>query len=183
HRLAGTGNSDSHTASTPEVGHPRNFVHIGTTDDPAAVTDAQVTAAVQAMKVSISGGPFLTISTADADIGGLARAPGGVVHLMIKVQAPAWMGALDRVDIWQGDTSARGAHVVQSISVTELNKTVRLNTAVDLTVTQDTWFLATVRGSDVHALWPVVQEAVPAYAITNPIFVDADGNGRFDALR
>ena len=38
------------------------------------------------------------------------------------------------------------------------------------------WLLATVRGpvdasGQSHALWPVVQEPVPPYAITNPIWV------------
>src|SRR5205085_8558676 len=79
HRIAGTGNSDSHNASTREVGYPRNYLQIGE-DDPAAATDSQIVDAVRGMKVSISGGPFLTISTPDAGIGGQAQADAGVVH-------------------------------------------------------------------------------------------------------
>jgi hypothetical protein len=190
-RVAGTGNSDSHTASTHEVGYPRNYLQVGS-DDPSAITDAQVAAALRGMKVTISGGPFLTIDTLDhAGIGGLAQAPATNVHLFNKVQAPVWMGPLDRIDIWQGDTSPLGAHVAQSIDMSGLPVTsaLRLDTAVDIATSgTDFWLLATVRGpmdsqGYSHALWPVVQAAVPPYAITNPIFVDADGNGVFNPLR
>jgi len=189
-RVTGTGNSDSHNASLREVGYPRDYLDVGG-DDPTALTDSQVTAALRGMKVTISGGPFLTIATADAAIGGLAQAPSNNVHLLVKLQAPVWMGPLARLDIWQGDTSAHGAHVVQSIDLSGLpvTGTIRLDTAVDIATSgADFWLLATARGpvdasGQSHALWPVIQEPVPPYAITNPIFVDADGDGKFTPLR
>jgi len=193
-RVSGTGNSDSHNASLREVGYPRNYLYLGA-DDPAAVTDAQVAAALRAMKVTISGGPFLTIATPDTGIGGLAQPDFStgtpIVHLTVKVQAPPWMGALDHVDIWEGDTSVNGAHIEKSIdlSADPALSTLRLNTKVDITLgTADTWLLATVRGPvdsqfESHALWPVVQEPVPPYAITNPIFIDTNGDGVFTPLR
>ena len=183
-RVAGTGNSDSHNAAMHEAGYPRTYLQIGS-DDPATVTDAQVSAALRGMKATISGGPFLTISAGPTGIGGLAPASGGIVRLRIEVQAPPWMGKLTRVDLWMGDATPRGAHIAQSIDLSgdAGASVVRLNRTVDLAVASDTWVLATVRGNDVHALWPVVQAAVPAYAITNPIFIDANGDGQFNPLR
>lgn len=185
YRVAGTGNSDSHNASLREVGYPRNYLNIGA-DAPAAITDAQVAAAVRGMRVSISGGPFLTISTPDAAIGGLAQvsAPGSNVHLMIKVQAPVWMGPLDRIDVWRGSSPANIISI--DLSTLPVTSAVRYDGAIDIpTSGVDFWIVATVRGpTDVNgqssALWPVIQEPVPPFAITNPIFVDADADGRFN---
>ncbi|MFN2548455.1 MAG: CehA/McbA family metallohydrolase [Myxococcales bacterium] len=189
-RVTGTGNSDSHNASLREVGYPRNYVQIGT-DDPGAATDAQVTRALRAMKVTISGGPFLTIGAPGGGIGDVVQpdfsSGSPVVHLTVRVQAPAWMGALDHVDIWMGDTFPQGAHVVRTIGLTgaPVVDGLRYGAVVDIPISPaaDTWLIATARGADVHALWPVVQEPVPPYAITNPIWIDADNDGTITPLR
>ncbi|MGZ6143095.1 MAG: hypothetical protein ACXWLM_07135, partial [Myxococcales bacterium] len=201
-RVAGTGNSDSHNASLREVGYPRNYLNIGA-DDPSAVTDSQVTAALRAMKGTISGGPFLTLSApasgagvADRGIGDIVQADNSVsppvVHLTIRVQAPAWMGQLQRVDVWMGDASPPGAHVVAGIDLTgaPIVDGQRLGVVRDIVISPavDTWLIATVRGATdsqgvSHALWPVVQEQVPPYAITNPIWIDTDGDGAITPLR
>jgi len=193
--VTGTGNSDSHNASLREVGYPRNYMQIGT-DDPATVTDAQVSAAVRAMKVTISGGPFLTISAPGGGIGDVVQPDNSgtspVVHLTVRVQAPAWMGALHHADIWIGDTSAQGAHVVKTIDLTgaPIVDGLRYGAVVDVPIAPavDTWLIATVRGvtdsqGQSHALWPVVQLPWPPYAITNPIWIDADGKPGITPLR
>jgi hypothetical protein len=210
--VTGTGNSDSHNASLREVGYPRNYLQTGV-DDPAQITDKLVTSALRGGgmvngkftgggRVSISGGPFLTIHApaagagpADTDIGGMVQPDHGVtpvvVHLTVKVQAPKWLGALQRVDIWVGDsTSANGASVLKTIDLTAkpVVDGIRLNTTVDIPVTVDTWILATVVGpidsqGGSRALWPVVQAPVPPFAITNPIWVDYNNDGVITPLR
>ena len=188
--VTGTGNSDSHNASLREVGYPRNYLQIGT-DDPSQVTDAQITAALRASKVTISGGPFLTISAPGGGIGDTVQPDfstgSPVVHLTVRVQAPAWMGALQRADIWMGDTSAQGAHIVKPIDLTgaPVVDGLRFGGSVDIPISPavDTWLIATVRGGGSHALWPVVQLDVPPYAITNPIWIDADGKPGITPLR
>jgi hypothetical protein len=193
-QVTGTGNSDSHNASLREVGYPRNYVQIGT-DDPGTVSDSQVTAAIRAMKVTISGGPFLTISAPGGGIGDIVQPDFSsgppVVHLTVRVQAPAWMGALDHADIWMGDTTAQGAHVVKTIDLKAgpVVDGLRYGAVVDVLMpATDTWLIATARGVTdsqgvSHALWPVVQEQFPPYAITNPIWVDVTGDGKITPLR
>ncbi len=197
--LTGTGNSDSHTASLHEVGYPRNYLHVGS-DDPATLTDAAVLAAVRAQQVTISGGPFLVASAADAHgnpvlPGGTATADASsgapVVHLHLELQAPTWMGPLSRVDIWRGDAAARamGAVIALSLDLTQGRykdsgtAVRRLSATVDVPTPRDTWLVVTARGADPRALWPVVQAYVPPFAITNPIWVDADGDGNVSPLR
>ena len=202
-RITATGNSDSHNASVREVGYPRNYLLVGT-GDPAQVTDKQVTDALRAGRVTISGGPFLTIAapaggsgTPDTSIGGMVKPDfgngGPVVHLTIAVQAPVWMGALQRIDIWTGDTTTQGAHLaIPSIDLSgrAVTRALRYNQAVDIPISPaaDNWIVATVRGAtdnqgNSHALWPVVQGQVPPYAITNPIWIDVDGDGKITPLK
>jgi hypothetical protein len=191
--VTGTGNSDSHTASLREVGYPRNYLQIGNSD-PAAITDSQISAAVRGMKATISGGPFLRISVGSVGIGGMAQpdfsSGSAVVHLTVDVQAPAWMGTLSRLDIWKGDASAQGAHA-QVFALNPPPPTgplLHFTQVFDIPVTVDTWLLAVVRGPidnsrQSFALWPVVQSTMPPFAITNPIWIDADANGVWTPLR
>lgn len=191
-RLTATGNSDSHKASLQEVGYPRNYVYAGT-DDPAALTDAKLMAALRGQQVVISGGPFLRTSVGAVLPGGTAAAEviNGVatVHLTLDVQAPTWMGPLSRIDVWMGDTSASGGHIAARVPLSDDGtKVLRYHGTIDLAVAADTWLVATVRGPAdsagvSHALWPVVEAPVPPFAITNPIWVDYDGDGVVTQLR
>jgi hypothetical protein len=75
------------------------------------------------------------------------------------------------------------------LSASPSNLVLRLDTTVDIPVTLDTWLLATVRGPIdplthvSHALWPVVEQEVPPYAIADPIWIDANGDGTITPLR
>jgi hypothetical protein len=191
-RVAGTGNSDSHAASLQPVGYPRTYLRVGS-DDPAGLQDAVLVAAIKSQAVTVSGGPFLMASAPGRS--GLPVGPGGtavtdasggtpVVKLTIDLQAPTWMGPLARVDVWRGDANARmGAVRALSIDLTQGpykdsgTAVRRLLTTVAVPVPVDSWLVVTARGNDVQALRPVVELDVPPYAITNPIWVDADGDG------
>ncbi len=202
--VTATGNSDSHKASLQEVGYPRNYVYVGS-DDPAVITDKQLMTALRAQRVVISGGPFLVTSAGSAGSAGSpgpapSVGPGGTataevingvptVHLTLDVQAPAWMGPLSRIDIWMGDTSPNGGHLEKSIALPASGSAVRrYHGTVELQTPTDTWLIATVRGpvdsvGASRALWPVVEKPLPPFAITNPIWIDADGDGLITPLR
>ena len=85
-----------------------------------------------------------------------------------------------------GDATSQGGHVVKNIGPIA---GVTLDTTVDIPVTPPTWLIATVRGPidpvthDSHALWPVVQSPVPPFAITNPIWIDANADNIWTPLR
>ncbi len=149
--------------------------------------------ALRAQKLVISGGPFLVTSVGTVMPGGTATADASsgapVVHLHLDLQAPAWMGPLSRVDIWMGDTSANGGRIVRSIPLPDVGSAVlRYRGTVDIATPSDTWLIATVRGpvdssGFSHALWPVVEKPLPPFAITNPIWIDANGDGVVTPLR
>jgi hypothetical protein len=200
--VAGTGNSDSHRASLRAVGYPRTYVRVGS-DDPAGVGDLQILQAVRAQAVVISGGPFLLTSVGGVGPGGTATGvnsatPGAppTVPLHLELQAPTWMGKLSRVDIWRGDKSPQGGALVKAIDLTagkyadSGQNVVRLSATFDIPLPDgDTWLIATARGPVdpttglSHALWPVVESPLPPFAITNPIWIDANGDGKLTPLR
>ena len=104
------------------------------------------------------------------------------------------MGRLQRIDFWIGDSSsAQGAHLAIAsidLSARAVTRALRYSQTVDIPISPavDTWILATVRGvtdsqGNSSALWPVVQNNLPPYAITNPIWIDADGDGTITPLR
>jgi hypothetical protein len=118
------------------------------------------------------------------------------VPLHFKLQAPPWMGKMARIDIWRGDKSPQGGALVRSIDLTagkyaeNSNSVIRLEATVDIPLPDgDTWLIATARGTIdkttglSHALWPVVETDLPPFAITNPIWIDANGDGIVAALR
>jgi hypothetical protein len=197
-RVTATGNSDSHAASVQAVGYPRTFVQVGA-DDPATVQDAALLAGLRSQQAVISGGPFLRVSAPGAS--GQRVGPGGiasvdaagmqpVVNLAIDVQAPLWMGPLSRVDIWRGDANALlGAVLAVSLDLTSGPyqdtgaKVQRVSTTVQVPTPVDTWLVVTVRGANADALWPVVQSRLPPFALSNPIWVDANGDGQITPLR
>jgi hypothetical protein len=193
-RVTGTSNSDSHTASLQSVGYPRTYLQVGS-DDPSTLTDAQVMAAIRANKVTISGGPFVTLSVGSKGIGDLAQPDFSgatpVAKLHVTIQAPPWMGPLDRMDVWQGDATSSVAHIQTSVDLRSAPSTqvVRYDDTVSVPVTADTWFLVTVRGpvdsttGFSNALWPVVQTSDPLFAITNPIYIDYDADGVWTPIR
>ncbi len=197
-RITGTGNSDSHIASTNAVGYPRNYVNVGS-DDPATLTDARLLSALRGGHASISGGPFLVITSTNASgatvgIGDTASTKilngQQVLPLHIDVQAPTWMGPLSRVDVWMGSaaTPEKPGVLALSLDLTQPpyldngTQVQRVATTVNIPMTKDNWVVTTVRGplnidGISNALWPVVQTQVPPFAISNPIWVDADGDG------
>jgi len=196
--VTGTGNSDSHIASTNAVGYPRNFVNVGG-DDPSALTDAQLLAALRAGHSTISGGPFLVITSTNAsgatvgmgDTASTQTLDGqSVLPLHIDVQAPTWMGPLSRVDLWIGSAAdpqqpgvlALSLDLTQPPYLDDGTQVQRVSTTVNVPIATDTWVVATVRGpvdanGNSNALWPVVETTVPPFAVSNPIWVDADGDG------
>jgi hypothetical protein len=99
-RLTAVGNSDTHGRFSIEAGCPRNYVFVGR-DDPAGLDEQDVADAVKAGHVVASYGPFVNFTTAEgAIVGDTVTAEGGKVTFNIEVQAPTWM-AVDRVELYQ----------------------------------------------------------------------------------
>ncbi|MCK6546843.1 CehA/McbA family metallohydrolase [Myxococcota bacterium] len=176
HRVTATGSSDSHTISVREVGWPRTYVCVGD-DAPPNLDTVELTTALREGCATISAGPFVVIRSGEVRMGGLAMARGGKVTVEVEVEAASWIPtdaltllvdgrAARTVPLGSDDVARhRGAHVVDC----------RADCAIVAMVTSETPIgpvLARDRG----------RKTLPV-GLTNPIYVDADGDGRWSPPR
>ncbi len=190
--IAALGNSDTH-GRNGGTGYPRSFVHLGT-DDPRAATGDALVQAIKAQRVTVSGGPFVTVTMNGAakmgkaevvSLGGAATAALGV-----KVQAPSWIDVAT-VEVYcngrplsllrtgpgafeQRPDGEPGSSLQVALDGTDKkDAVVRLDGVVTVKPARDGWYVVVVRGGG--SLAPVNGMAPIAY--TNPVYVDVAGDG------
>jgi hypothetical protein len=205
-RYTAIGNSDTHGLTSIEAGCPRNYV-LTDVDEPSFLDDQAVADAVRAHRVVASYGPFVRMTVDGAQIGSDVVASGGSVTVDLDVQAPTWM-QVDRVELYANGTLVREwtfdpvpdvavFSVSEQVPVTEDTWFVAivmgpgdlapLFTPVEIPYI-DLEIIVTEALSGVEAVGSFLDPAVPIpreypvlpFAITNPIWVDTDGDG-FDA--
>jgi hypothetical protein len=159
-----TANSDSHRVGQV-LGLPRNYVKLAN-DAPGSFDEAGFVRAVGEGRVYGTTGPLLEVGLGDAGLGERFRGRSGT--LRVEVKAAPWVpvstlrvyvnAALEReIPIRAGET-----------------REVSLEFAGDSFVTVE------VEG-ETDATFEAVNPGFPSFAFTNPIFVDADGNGEWTA--
>jgi len=175
YRVTGVGDSDSHDlrARRGLAGFPRTWVQVAD-DRPAEVTPGAIAAGVKAGHALVSTGPFVRVSIGEAVAGDLVRARGGRVRLAIDVQAAPWV-PVARVSVYVDGRLDRTYPVAPTTGVT------RFRAEHPLALARDAYVVVVVEGD--RPLPPLAGEPhseIPALAVTNPIYLDVDGNGVFD---
>jgi hypothetical protein len=176
--VTATGNSDSHTAVTSPIGYPRNFV-AASTDEPARFDEAEFVANVKAGRVSVSGGIFGTASLDGAAPGALHRPAGLAPKLRVKVQAAPWVKA-NRLEVFVNGVREREL-TLDASTANAANPVVRFDADIPLALSRDAWVIVVVSGDG--TLGDIAPPGAQPFGFTNPIYVDVDGNGRFDPPR
>jgi hypothetical protein len=172
-RRTGTANSDSHAAAEL-VAYPRNYVFVGPEGDDPQRFDA----AIRAGRSFGTNGPRVrALRVNGGGIGDLVRAENGRIRVEYEVDGAGFV-PIDEVRVLvNGEVVHAGP---------ERSGTVELHLARDGFVTLEA---GAPLGAD-PALWirahpGLYTEAIApgfvAQAFSNPVFVDADGNGKFDA--
>lgn len=207
-RYTALGNSDTHGFTSTEAGCPRNFVQADT-DQPAYLDEGAVARAVKEGRVVASFGPFIRFFADEEKYGpgSDVAALNGKVSLNIEVQAPRWFN-IDRVELYENgeliqewtvdqinnddvlrlldvvnvEPSRDSWYAVVAMGADDLSPVF---TPVEFPPIQledvVTSALAGV-GLDSFLSAPVPFPRyfpVRPYAVTNPIWVDADGDGEF----
>jgi hypothetical protein len=172
-RYTAVGNSDSHKLVGQWAGYPRTYVRVPE-DRPSAVTPQQVARAVQAGQAIVSNGPFVVARAQNrAGPGDFVAAENGRLSLEFSVQAPPWM------DVKRADVYVNGERV-QQVTARNTTEAVRIEHKSLLRVRRDAWIVVVARGDrPLRAVMPGT--TLTPLAFTNPIFVDADGDGVFRA--
>ena len=176
----------SPTTATPRpwraLGQPhrgeanRDATELIKADESAVRSDPQsLVQPVRERRLFVSCGPFVRFTALGADdatnygLGDLAPLNSdGTVTFHASVEAPTWM-SLTEVRLWEN------GQVIESRDISASDDPVlRFNDGFTVTPVADAWYALEVLGTG--SLAPVTWSGSP-YALTNPIEVDADGDG------
>ncbi len=162
--------SDVHKESALP-GTPRNWIRVNRQD---VIADSQnLVPAVRDRNLFVSCGPFVRFTAlgpdeAEVELGQMVGVDEqGEAVLNVVVEAPTWI-ALKEVRLWENGV------VVDTVDITSPDDpVVRFKDSFTVKPDKDAWYAVEVIGTG--TLWPV-DNSTP-YALTNPIEVDANGDG------
>ncbi len=176
-RFVGVGNSDSHDVEAIIAGLPRNYI-AASSDIPQEMSEAELTRNLLAGNVSVSGGIYVEFTTGDGQpIGSQVVPRKGKVEFNIRVQAANWVDCDSVLLIGNGA-------VVAAYALETTDNPLRFEKTISVTPQIDSWYLVIASGEKFHA--PVSgNSAGPNMPLgfTNPIWVDANRDGKFTSLR
>ena len=175
------GSSDSHSIDRDEPGYSRTYVYYKGDKG----TDLDTRAVIEAIKKGhsfASNAPIVELSVNENFVpGDICSAPNGKVNIHLKVQSAPWISLNEVKILINGER-----RLVFPVNAARADA-VKFEKDIVLTLDRDATIIAEVMGK--KSLYPVVQaisrdglleDAVLPYALTNPVFVDVDGNGAFD---
>jgi hypothetical protein len=139
------------------------------------VSEADLVDAVRSMNVLVSGGPFIHADVGGVTMGGTAPAPGGEASVNVTVQAPEWMDVV-RMRVYVSGVELDPVVLDESVR-DPLNPVIRFQGAVPVSTGGGDGFVVFLVEGD-EPMTPVDTGRYP-FAMTNPIFLDADGDGLF----
>jgi hypothetical protein len=173
--------SDSHTIDGGQPGYSRTYVYYNGKKG----ADLDVATLIRAMKKGQSfatNGPLMDLKINGTHIpGDCFTAKDGKVDIRISVESAPWVSVGEVRLIINGKRK-----IVFPVEYQD-NPVVKFSVNISLPVEKDCYIAAEVLGD--KSLFPVHQararyglrkNATLPYAVTNPIFIDADGNGKFD---
>ena len=175
--------SDAHGIDGGETGYARTYVLMA---EPVAgrIDQAALVAALRKGRAFVSNGPVVTVrANGKATFGDMVEAKKGRVDLDIAVTGAPWLDVAEVRLVVNGERRpplpVKGAD----------GRTVKFRDRVRVEIASDGWIAVEVLGG--RSLFPLIQqhsgdggpeEAARPYALTNPILVDANGDGRSDPV-
>jgi hypothetical protein len=168
------GNSDSHDLARQTAGYPRTYVRMND-DRLDALRPEAVAEAVKAGRAFVTNGPFVDLKVAGGRPGDLVRAAGGRAPVEVVVRAAPW------VDVTRVTLVVAG-RVTQEQAIPRSEAIERYRMRSEVTLGADSWVVAIVRGdNEMEAVLP--DAGAKPMAFTNPVYLDADGDGAFGPAR
>ncbi|MBW2271795.1 MAG: CehA/McbA family metallohydrolase [Deltaproteobacteria bacterium] len=160
----GTANSDSH-GNMQIVAMPRTYVRVSR-DEPTRYSQAEFIRSIKQGRVFGSTGPLLELDLEGAGIGDTFRGTSGT--LALTVRAAPWV-PVERATVYvDGD-------LVQEFAL-QAGERVELG----LQFEADAFVVVEVSGS-ADERYAAIAPGFTPFAFSNPIFVDADGDGQWQA--
>lgn len=186
YKIVGLGASDSHDVSRFIVGQGRTYIQCND-NDPGQIDVNEAMANLRKGKALISLGLITTLKVGDRfEVGDLATGLGKQIKVLAQVRGPSWVTA-DKVELF-----ANGKRIAQR----PIDPTTRVDKAnVSWTISKpktDCHLIAIASGPGVRSPhWAIPRPYQPSspkwtqrvLGATNPIWVDADDDGKFTPLR
>jgi hypothetical protein len=176
-----TGSSDSHGIDGSEPGYSRTYVLY----DGGKGETLDRTALIRAMKEGrsfSSNGPIVDFKINGTCIfGDTCTDQDGEVDAKVRIQSAPWIGVDELRLVINGKRDKSLPIVMEDSRALDIVKDISIH------LDRDSHIVVEVVGR--RSLYPVLQSAaengdaenaITPYALTNPIFIDVDGNGRFD---
>lgn len=178
------GSSDSHAIDGGEPGFSRTYVlYDGGKGD--ALDAGLLFQALRKGRSFVTNGPLVDFKVNAAAVpGDTLTAKGGKVELSVKVTGAPWISVNEVRLIVNGERK-----IVFPVKAAE-KALEKFRQGLGIVLDRDAALVIEVLGN--KTLYPVVQrqtaDGLPVnaslpYALTNPIFIDVDGNGKFDPVR
>lgn len=175
------GSSDSHSIDRGEPGYSRTYVIYDGEENDNLNWNA-LAGSIKKGHSFTSNGPIVEFKVNRKYVPGDSfTASKGKVEIGIKVQSAPWI-AVDEVRLIKN-----GEREIIFPVKTKKEVIQKFTYRFDLRLENDSYIVVEVLGKD--SLYPVlqryswnglIQNAILPYALTNPIFIDVDGNGKFD---
>jgi hypothetical protein len=187
-RVTAVGASDSHDVSRFIVGQARTYI-AAPDEDPSRINITAACKSLLAGRAYVSMG-LLPLVTVDErfTVGDLATNLSDQVRVRVKVLGPSWVRA-EKVELFANGTKIQEA-MIDSARATVAGEKADITWTIPRPA-QDTHLVAIVTGPAVTApFWAMSRPYQPvspkwkgrAIGATNPVWLDADGNGRFTAM-
>lgn len=171
YRITATGNSDSHHLVFREPGYPRNYIRCDAASVESA-TEHELVESVRDGAVFVSYGPIVDLRVNGAGLGALVGEEAGEARVEARVRCASWLHAAEARIFANGALLA--TYPLKASPGAPLDANVFHVDHPSI----DTWYLLFVEGEG--DLSPVARASgLRPVAFTNPIFVDADGDGAF----
>lgn len=200
-RVIGTANSDSHEPHKEEPGYPRTYI-ASQVDEPSLLRPHDIRSAFQSGDVLMTNGPFVRVRAKGPDgvVAGMGEtAQGEALELEVDIQAAPWV-PLNRIVVYVNGTrfAERDVSAVAFPHRATIDVTVPNDGFIVVEVSGDGSLFPTVFPNEIPQLQfsnvvgaiggsfglgdsseliPVDTFTTHAYALTNPIWVDADRDG------
>ncbi|MBB3048338.1 hypothetical protein FHR99_002612 [Litorivivens lipolytica] len=164
YRIRATGNSDSHELAE-FVGIPRNYLDVPKRGQ--GRTDAAVVEAIRKGALYLSSGPLLSVSQSGGSVIG-EQLTGAEQSLDIAIAAAPWV-AVDTLNVYVNGRlhSSRNVEANQAYSES-------------IHVRRDSVVVVEVTGP-ATAVYRKLLPGLEPIALANPVYIDADGDGRWTA--
>jgi len=179
-KVLATGGSGSRALLWEEAGVARTYVHCPRKS--SYPTGEEIREAIAKLRdrpnAFVTNGPFLRVTVNGMPIGSQQTATDGTVEMCVRVYAPRWV-QVKTVTVY------RNGEVAASFEVPSPEGPLVFDRAVRLDARSDCWFVVAVEGE--QGMWPAYcgqgASAVIPFAVTNPFWIDADGDGVISLIR